>query len=331
MTRNRATADGVPTPLNSEYYAQRASTALIITEGTQPSDDGQGYMFTPGIYTDEQVEGWRQVIDAVHAAGGRIVIQIMHAGRIAHPDNTLQGRQPLAPSAVQPAGVMYTLGGPKPMPEPRPLTEAEIAETVADFRRAASAAIRAGADGVEIHGANGYLIQQFLSTNANQRTDSYGGSIANRIRFAVEVVAAVVEEIGAERTGLRLSPGSSFNDMVEDDVSELYGALVSALAPLNLAYLHIAHGGDDDLLRQIRNLWPTTLLVNRGGAELSARVADISNGLADVITVGSLVLANPDYVDRVRAGAELNQPDPATFYGGDHKGYTDYPALTPAA
>jgi N-ethylmaleimide reductase len=324
MTRNRSTPDGVPTELNAEYYAQRASHALIVTEGTQPSADGQGYLLTPGIHNDEHVAGWRKVIDAVHAAGGRIVIQLMHVGRISHPDNTPHGRQPVAASAIRPEGVMFTASGPQEMPEPRALSTQEVVATVEDFRRAAAAAIAAGADGVEIHGANGYLVHQFLSDNTNRRTDRYGGSLDNRIRFAVEVAAAVADEIGAERTGLRISPGNPYNDIAESDTAELYPALLEALRPLGLAYLHVMHAGDEALLNTLRAQWPTTLVLNRGGADVATRARDIDNGTADLVSVGALALANPDLVERLRAGAELNTPDPATFYGGGAAGYTDY-------
>ena len=327
MTRSRSTPEGVPTDLNAEYYAQRASIGLIITEGTQPSDDGQGYLLTPGIYTDEQIAGWRGVTDAVHEAGGRIFVQLMHTGRISHPSNTPHGRRPVGPSAVRPEGEMFTASGLQEMPEPRALSEEEIADTVGDFRRAAAAAIAAGADGVEIHGANGYIVQQFLSSNANQRTDRYGGPIENRIRFAVEVASAVAEEIGPGRTGVRISPGNPFNDIVEDDVHELYMALVDALAPLDLAYLHVFHGGDEDLLRSVRRGWPGVLLLNRGGADIETRARDIEAGVADVVTVGTMALANPDLVARVKNGAPFNEPDPATMYGGGERGYTDYPTL----
>lgn len=330
MTRSRATPAGVPTALNAEYYKQRASTAMIITEGTQPSEDGQGYLLTPGIHTDAQTAGWRQVIDAVHEADGQIVVQLMHVGRIAHPSNTPHGRQPVAPSAVKPAGAMFTASGMQEMPEPRALSTEEVAATVEDFRHAAAFAIAAGADGVEIHGANGYLVHQFLSTNANERTDRYGGSIENRIRFAVEAATAVAEEIGAGRTGFRISPGNRFNDMVEDDAAELYEALVSALAPLGLAYLHVLHAGDEDQLRAVRRDWPSTLVLNRGGADIATRAQDVADGLADVIAVGAMTLANPDIVARVKAGAPLNEPDPTSFYGGDARGYTDYPTLVVA-
>lgn len=327
MTRSRATADGVPSELNARYYAQRASTGLIISEGSQPSDDGQGYLMTPGIYTDAQIAGWRKVTDAVHAAGGNVVIQLMHVGRISHPSNTPHGRQPVAPSPVAANGKMFTMTGLQDMPEPRSLSREEIAATVADFRHAAAAAIQAGADGVEIHGANGYLVQQFLSDNANLRTDEYGGSIPNRIRFAVEVAAAVAEEIGAGRTGVRISPGNKFNDIIETDPAPLYEALLHELAGLNPAYLHILHLGDEALLAKLRGAWPGALFLNRGGADIARRVEDIEKSLADVITVGSMVLANPDLVARIKAGAALNAPDPSTFYGGGAKGYTDYPTL----
>ena len=327
MTRDRSTPEGVPTGMNAGYYAQRASMGLIVTEGTQPSGDGQGYLLTPGVYTEEQIAGWRGVADAVHGAGGRIVVQLMHVGRISHPDNTPHGRRPVAPSAVRPVGKMFTASGPQEMPEPRALSEGEVADTVQDFRRAAAAAIAAGADGVEIHGANGYLVQQFLSGNANRRADRYGGSVPNRIRFAVEVASAVAEEIGPGRTGIRVSPGNTFNDIVEDDVPELYGALLNELAPLGLAYLHVLHGGDEDLLRSIRRGWPGALLLNRGGADIETRARDVEDGTADVVAVGAMVLANPDLVERVRTGAPLNEPDRSTFYGGNERGYTDYPTL----
>ncbi|WP_028471891.1 alkene reductase [Nocardioides alkalitolerans] len=328
MTRDRSTPAGVPTGLNAEYYAQRASHALIVTEGTQPSPDGQGYLLTPGIHDDDQVAGWRTVTDAVHAAGGRVVIQLMHVGRISHPDNTPHGRQPVAPSAVRPAGAMFTATGPQEMPEPRELSTTEVEETVDDFRRAAARAVAAGADGVEIHAANGYLVHQFLADGTNRRTDRYGASIAGRVRFAVEVATAVAAEIGPDRTGLRISPGNPYNDITETDTHELYPALLTALHPLRLAYLHVMHGGDEALLDTLRAQWPATLILNRGGADVPARARDIDAGTADLVSVGALALANPDLVERLRRGADLNTPDPATFYGGGAAGYTDYPALT---
>lgn len=332
MTRDRSHETGVPTSMNVRYYTQRASMGLVITEGTQPSEDGQGYLLTPGIHTSGHVAGWRAVTAAVHGQGGRLVIQLMHVGRVAHPENTPHGRQPLGPSAIRPATPMFTAAGMQPVPEPRELSTDEVASVVQEFRAAARAAMAAGADGVEIHAANGYLLQQFLSSNANRRTDRYGASIGNRIRLTVEVATAVAEEIGADRTGIRISPGNRFNDIVEDDVRELYPALVDSLAPLGLAYLHIAwRGTDDGLLRELRAAWPNTLILNRGGSDIATRVRDIETGLADIIAVGALSLANPDLVDRLHRGAPLNTPDPSTFYGGDARGYLDYPTLTESA
>lgn len=326
MTRSRVPNGGAPTEMNARYYAQRASNALIISEGTQPSEDGQGYIDTPGIHSEQHKDGWRIVTDAVHHAGGRIVIQLMHVGRIAHPDNTAHGRQPVAPSAVRADVNMFTATGLQPVPEPRALTTDEVRGVVDEFRGAAKAAVEAGADGVEIHSANGYLLHQFLSSNANQRTDEYGGSIDNRIRMSVEVAAAVADEIGAGRTGIRISPGNPLADIVEDDVAELYPALVSALDRLGLGYLHIA-GRDDALLTELRRRWSGTLLLNRPGADIATRAHDIARGLADVVTVGAMNLANPDLMDRLRLGVELNSPDRATFYGGNERGYLDYPTL----
>jgi N-ethylmaleimide reductase len=271
------------------------------------------------------------VTDRVHAAGGRLFIQLMHVGRVSHPDNTPHHRQPVAPSAVRPAAKMFTAKGLQEMPEPRELTRSEVETTIRDFRHAACAAIDAGADGVELHGANGYLIQQFLSENANRRTDSYGGSIENRIRFGVEVAAAVAEEIGADRTGLRLSPGNKLNDIAEGAIGPLYQALVAELAPLRLAYLHIIQAGDDELLRWIRPNWPTLLIVNRPGRPREKIAMDVEAGLADIASVAAFALANPDLVARLKSGAPLNEPDRTTFFGGGERGYTDYPTLTGVA
>jgi N-ethylmaleimide reductase len=327
MTRSRAAAGGLVTELTRTYYAQRASLAMLITEGTQPSEDGQGYLATPGIHTPAQAAAWGRVAEAVHDAGSSLVIQLMHVGRVAHPANTPHGRRPVAPSAVAAKGDMFTATGPQPMPEPREMTEVDIARTITDFRRAARLAVDAGADGVELHGANGYLLQQFVSTNANLRTDGYGGDIAGRIRFPLEVATAVADEIGADRVGYRISPGSPLGDIVEADVTEVYHALVSGLAPLGLAYLHVVHLGDEALLRGIRDRWTGGLVLNRAGAELDARVQDLSDGLADVVSVGALALANPDLVDRIRGDEPMNALDRSTFYGGGEQGYTDYPRI----
>ncbi len=330
MTRNRSTPAGVPTAINAQYYAQRASVGLVIAEGTQPSDDGQGYLLTPGIYTEQHIAGWKLVTDAVHAAGGRMFIQLMHVGRIAHPDNTPHGRRPVGASEVQPAGQMFTAKGPQPMPVPRELSTNEIADTVRDYRRAAAAAIAAGAEGIELHGANGYLIHQFLSENANRRTDAYGGSLENRVRFAVDVAAGVADEIGADRVGIRISPANPFNDIVEGDTAGLYRTLIAKLAPLRLAYLHVMHTGNEELLRYFRSAWPTSLLVNRPGRPREDVAIDVDSGMADVATVATFALPNPDLVTRLKHGAPLNEPDTASFYGGTERGYTDYPALSPA-
>lgn len=328
MTRSRAGPDGTPSPLAAEYYAQRASLGLLITGGVQPSDDGQGYLNTPGIYADAHVAGWRRVAQAVHAAGGYLFLQLMHVGRMSHPDNTPHHRQPLAPSAIAPNEKMFTAGGMLDIPQPRAISIGEIEATVHDFAHAAKQAIAAGADGVEIHGANGYLIQQFFAPNANVRRDRYGGPIENRVRFALEVARAVSDAIGPERTGIRISPGSTLGGIHEGpEAHALYRYLVPALAELRLAYLHVAHGGDEALLGDIRRMWPNALLVARANRPLELATADVEAGLADVAPVGRWALANPDFVERYRTGAPLNKPDPTTFYGGGAKGYTDYPAL----
>lgn len=328
MTRGRAAADGTVTDLTTTYYEQRASLAMLITEGTQTSADAQGYLNTPGIHEPAHVDAWKAVAAAVHEAGAAFVIQLMHVGRISHPANTSHGRPPVAPSPIAADVMMFTPTGPQPTAQPVALDDAAIARTIDEFRAAAAMAIDAGADGVEIHGANGYLLHQFLSTNANQRTDRYGGSIPARTRFPLEVAAAVAREIGPDRTGFRISPANPLHDIVETDTHALYEHLVAELAALDLAYLHLIHGGDEDLLRTIRRTWPDRLVMNRPGADLATRIADLETGRTDVITVGATALANPDLPARIRAAATLNDPDPSTFYGGDHHGYTDYPTLT---
>ncbi|HEY9355294.1 MAG TPA: alkene reductase [Arthrobacter sp.] len=328
MTRNRANADGTPGDLAAEYYGQRASLGLIITEGTQPSEDGQGWFHTPGIYTPEQVEGWRGVADAVHAGGGTLFIQLMHAGRMAHPDNTPHHRQPVAPSAINADQDMPTATGKQKTPTPRELSTEEAQGIIAEFRHAAASAIAAGADGVELHAANGYLLHQFLAPNSNQRSDQYGGSVENRSRFVVEVARAVADEIGADRTGIRISPSFPLGGLEEGDTDTVrtqYLHLVGELAPLNLAYLHVFHAGDDEMLRSIRAAWPTAILVLKYGRTREQLADYIEAGLADIAPVGQLALANPDLVDRLRYDAPLNEADPTTFYGGDATGYTDYP------
>ena len=332
MTRSRAEVDGTPGVLAAEYYSQRASVGLVITEGTQPSDDGQGYLATPGIYTPAHVAGWKKVTSAVHDRGGRIFIQLMHAGRMSHPDNTPHHRQSVAPSAVAPGQQIFTVTGMQDIPVPRALTAEEISETIADFRHAARSAIEAGADGVELHGANGYLIQQFFAPNANQRTDQYGGSLENRARLAVELAKAVAEEIGPDRTAIRLSPGFTLGGIDEGpEGSELYRHLVTELDKLGLAYLHIVAGAaDEQLIHEIRALWHQSLIINRPGRPREEIGADVSAGVADLEAYGQSVLANPDFVVRLITGAPMNQADPATFFGGSGTGYTDYPELSAA-
>ena len=331
MTRSRAKVDGTPGDLAAEYYSQRASAGLIVTEGTQPSDDGQGYLATPGIHTAAHVAGWKRVTGAVHDKGGRIFIQIMHAGRMSHPDNTPHHRQAVAPSAVAPGSQMFTATGMQDIPTPRALTTEEVRQTVADFRYAARSAIEAGADGVEIHGANGYLVQQFLAPSANTRTDEYGGSIANRARFAIEVVTAIAEEIGADRTAIRLSPGITMWGIDEGaEGPALYRYLVGQLDRLGLAYLHILHSGDEKLVGDIRALWKQSLILNRPGRPRDQIGADVASGLADLEAYGQMVLANPDFIARLKTDAPMNEANRASFYGGAAQGYTDYPALEAA-
>lgn len=328
MTRSRALLDGTPGPLAAEYYAQRAGLGLLITEGTQPSDDGQGYLMTPGIYRPEHVAGWRAVADAVHAQHGHLVVQLMHVGRMSHPDNTPHHRQPIAPSAIAPGVDMFTATGAQPAPEPRAMTADDIAQTITDFRHAARSAMEAGADAVELHAANGYLLHQFLSPNSNARTDHYGGSVAARSRFVVDVAAAVADEIGADRVGIRVSPGLAIGGIDEGDTVRVqYAHLVRALAPLGLAYLHTFQLFDEELLADLRAAWPGALLVLRAGRTPDTLDQDVVAGLADVVPLGRWALANPDVVERLRAGAPLGEADPKTFYGGDTHGYTDYPRL----
>ena len=332
LTRSRAGAGGVPTDLNVQYYRQRAGAGLIITEGTQPSAVGQGYLDTPGLHTDEQVAGWREIGDAVHAEGGRIVVQLMHVGRIAHPLNK-GDLETVAPSAVPAPGQMFTSAGMLDFTVPRALLESELAGVVGEFVDAARRAIDAGLDGVELHSANGYLLHQFLSPASNVRTDGYGGSPAARARFVVEVAQAVADAIGAGRVGIRISPANGAGGTLEDDAADVaatYGALVDGLAPIGLAYLHVLGDPRADLTHDLRTRFRGVLMVNTGFADVTSREeADdlIASEEADLVSVGRLFIANPDLVTRWQQGSDLNDPDPDTFYGGGAKGYTDYPAL----
>jgi N-ethylmaleimide reductase len=339
LTRNRAGEGNAPTALNAEYYAQRAGAGLIVTEGTAPSHVGQGYLDVPGLYTDEQVAGWRRVADAVHARDGVIVAQLMHAGRIAHADNK-DGVETVAPSAVQAPGEMVTASGPKPHDVPRAPETDEVAGLVADFVTAARNAVAAGLDGVEVHAANGYLLHQFLDPTVNLRDDVYGGSPENRARFVIEVVTAVADAIGAERVGLRLSPAHQFNGIGEEigaDLTATYRAVVDAVAPLGLAYLSLLASPLEpleSLVRDLRERFDGVVLLNDGFGDVTTlETIDqlLGTGLADAVVVGRPFLANPDLAERWRAGAELNAPDPDTFYGGGAEGYTDYPTLEQAS
>ncbi|MFF6775165.1 alkene reductase [Streptomyces sp. NPDC012637] len=332
MTRSRAEAElRIPTQLTAEYYAQRATAGLIITEGVQPTAVGQGYPNTPGLHSAEQVAAWREVTDAVHERGGKIFAQLMHAGRISHPVVLGQGLHPVGPSAVTPAGQLFTGTGLTDFVAPRELTADEVRESVEGFATAARNAVEAGFDGVEIHGANGYLVHQFLADGSNKRTDEWGGTVENRIRFAVEVVKAVADAVGPERTGLRISPANPYNDISESDTEELYTALVTAVEPLGIAYLHVLEAvpGLRDLTLALRKQFSGTFVLNPStdGPTGPEALALIEDGTADVLAYGALFLANPDLPARLQAGGPYNTPDNTTFFGGDHRGYTDYPAL----
>ena len=335
LTRCRAdeAAGDIPgSALNVEYYRQRSNAGLIISEGTQVSPLGKGYMATPGIYSEAQVEGWKPITQAVHAAGSKIVAQIWHVGRITHPDLT-GGAQPVAPSAIAPQVVAYTRNGKVEAPVPHALTLDEIAEVVAQFRRAAANAIRAGFDGVEIHGANGYLVDQFLRDGANQRTDAYGGSIENRCRFALEVVDAVVAEIGAGRVGIRLSPLTPANDLSDSNPQALFGHLVEQLDQRGIAFLHVvegATGGPRDLpgfdSAGARQAFKGIYIANNG-YDREMAIEAVASGRADIVSFGKPFISNPDLVRRLKENAPLNEADRATFYGGGAEGYTNYPKL----
>ncbi|MEV8431386.1 alkene reductase [Streptomyces sp. HUAS 31] len=334
MTRVRAAAGGLATPSMARYYAQRATAGLIVTEGVQPNLIGQSNPGTPGLHTDDQVTAWRTVTDAVHTNGGRVFAQIMHGGRVSHPDTT--GMQPVGPSAVAAVGEVFTPSGRQPAPTPRALDTAEVPEHVRSYADAARRAVDAGFDGVELHGANGYLISQFLSSNANLRTDRYGGSVTNRIRFAVEAVTTTAEAIGADRTGIRLSPGGAFWGIEEADVAELYAALLTELSRLGLAYIHLEATIDEETLVALRRIWPGTLVMNpvlpMGPKQAGRTDADHWLGLgADLISFGRAFIANPDLVERLRTGLPIAPADEATYFeGGDH-GYLTYSAYQHSA
>lgn len=345
LTRNRA-PDQCPNELMQRYYAQRADPAtgagLIVTEGTQICAEGQGYIDTPGIHRPDQVAAWRRITDAVHARGGRIVVQLWHVGRISRVELQPAGAAPVSSTARAARSKIFLAGGFVPVSAPRALRGDEIPGVIEAYRHAARCAMDAGFDGVEVHGANGYLVEQFLRDSINDRADEWGGSIPKRIRFLVEVMRAVSAEIGSGRTGLRLSPVTPANDAGQDSHAQaLYEAAVSALAPLRLAYLHViegATGGDRDLSAQgapfdyaaLRRLHPGAWIANNGYDRQMALDA-VASGAADLVAFGRPFIANPDLGRRLREAAPLASGDRTTFYGGGERGYTDYPALAPSA
>jgi len=334
LTRNRAIHDRIPNPLAIQYYEQRASAGLLIAEATQISPLGQGYLDTPGIYSQAQIDAWKKVTDAVHARGGRIVLQLWHVGRISHTSLLPEGEVPVAPSAIAAKTKTFTAKGFEDVSAPRALELSEIPALIQDYRQAARNAITAGFDGVEVHAANGYLIDQFLRDGSNQRTDAYGGSIENRTRLLDEVVRAIASEIGAGRTGVRLSPVTPANDAADSDPQPLFERAVERLDAIGpLAFIHViegATGGPRDniafdyaaLRAKFRGPW----IANNGYDQHSAEAA-VASGYADVIAFGRPFIANPDLVERFRLGVALSELDPDTLYGGGAHGYTDYPTI----
>lgn len=333
LTRNRAGEGGVPQAINVEYYAQRASAGLIVTEATPISAMAHGYPALPGIYTDAQIAGWKQVTDAVHAKGGKIVIQLWHVGRISHPSLLPNNALPVAPSAIKPAGKAFTYQGLVDYVEPRALAIDELPAIVQDYVHATQSALAAGFDGVEIHAANGYLLDQFLRDGTNKRTDAYGGSMENRARLLMEVTKAVVEVAGASKVGVRLSPVNPFNDMQDSNPQAMFNYVAGALNAFNLAYLHAVEGGihgggkaDPFDFLAFRRLFNGRYMANLGYDKARGNLA-IASGHADCVAYGVPFIANPDLVERFAIDAPLNAADSATFYGGSSVGYTDYPTL----
>jgi N-ethylmaleimide reductase len=326
MTRSRADDAGVQPAYVAEYYRQRATAGLIITEATNVSPWAKGYVRTPGVYTPEQVESWRPVVGAVHALGGKMFMQIFHTGRIALPDFLPGGARPFAPSAVRAKGRNYTDEGMKEFVTPRELTREEIGQTVRDFATAAANAVSAGFDGVELHAASGYLVQQFLSTNANLRADEYGGPIENRARFLFEVLDAMIEAVGAARVGVKFSPRMPFNDIEELDAEELYTHVLKKLNGRGLAYIHVGDFTGEGWHEKLRPVYDGVYFA---GAGLTKEAGEglLERGLADAVVYGTKFIANPDLPERFRRGAALSEPDQATFYTPGERGYTDYPTL----
>jgi N-ethylmaleimide reductase len=328
MTRCRAEAAGVPSVLAVEYYVQRASAGLIITEGTAPSAVGQGYVRTPSIYSAEQVAAWKKITDAVHAKGGRMFMQLMHVGRIGHTANRCTKEALVAPSAVRAAGQMWTdAQGMQDFDAPRALELSEIPGVIAEYAQAARHALNAGFDGVELHSASGYLPMQFLSTGANHRTDAYGGSLEKRLRFVLETLDAMCGAAGsASRIGIKISPAMPFNDIRDDDPAETYTALVKAISPMGLAYLHVLQSAMPNTFAMLRPLFAGPFLAGGGFTRESGEAALVA-GQADFIVYGKLFVSNPDLPHRFAKNAALNAPDPSTFYSAGTQGYTDYLSL----
>jgi len=328
MTRSRSDDDGIPSDLVTLYYAQRASAGLIISEGVFPSAMGKGYVRTPGIESDAQVAAWKKVTAAVHAQGGRIFMQLMHCGRISHPSLLPNDAQPVAPSAVKPAGQTWTASGLQDFVTPRELSLDEIAGVIDDYRMATRRALAAGFDGVELHAASGYLPEQFLSSGSNRRQDQYGGSVANRARFVLEVLGAMVAEAGGDRVGIKISPEMNFNDIVDANPQETYTYLVEQLRELDLAYLHVAlFGAKLDYHSLLRPRFNGAYLIGSGLDQTGAE-AVLADGRAEATVFGGAFLANPDLPERFRQGVALNTPDKNTFYSPGAQGYTDYPSLS---
>lgn len=334
LTRNRAHPDGTPHALAVDYYRQRASAGLIFTEATQISAMGKGYLNTPGIHTPDHVAAWRAVTEAVHAAGGRIFVQLWHVGRISHVSLLPAGAQPVAPSAVRAQAQTFAETGFVDVSEPRALRTDEIPGLIDDYRVAARNAVAAGFDGVEVHSANGYLLDQFINPAVNNRDDAYGGSPENRARLTLDVTEAVADIVGAGRTGVRLSPTGKFNDMDTSRAEESFGPVIEGLNTLGLAYLHMVEkfpgmeqtDADAKVLDVMRGQWTGDYVAN-GDFDATSGAAWIADNRAQAIAYGRVFLANPDLPERFRTGAALNEPDHDTFYGGDHRGYTDYPFL----
>ncbi len=339
LTRSRAKQPGdIPWELNATYYAQRAGAGLIISEATQVSPQGKGYAFTPGIHSQAQIEGWRKVTAAVHEAGGRIVLQLWHVGRISRPELQPDGQQPVAPSAIKPKGAQTYIdekSGMVDVLEPRALLSDEIPGVVEQFRQGAVNAQRAGFDGVEIHGANGYLLDQFIRSQSNRRTDAYGGSLENRLRFPLMVIEAVTGVWGGKRTGIRVSPTGTFNDMHDDDPVATYAALAQRLDEAGIAYIEVVEdsfqgnaveGRPESVVEVIRSNFSRAYIANGNYSAAEAR-RRIDEGLCDLVSFGRLFISNPDLPERFRRDAPLNDYDEETFYGGDERGYTDYPAM----